>query len=77
MKRVSTVGCEGKIRLNTFAQAEKVAAKSAHRHHEQFHAYRCDRCGGYHVGESSERKNRTYRRRQVLDSIRVREEMGA
>jgi hypothetical protein len=48
VKRVAS--CEGKERFTSFARADKVASRQAHRRGEKFNAYACSDCGGFHVG---------------------------
>lgn len=51
--------CQGKERFKTFHMAERVSKLSARRHEKlRRHAYRCDECGGYHVGSSMGPKER-------------------
>lgn len=72
-KRIRPEGCDGKVRFRSFKAAEKVASKAAHRRHEQRCAYHCDRCNGYHIGESVEKRHRRKVRRHAIERARVRE----
>jgi len=53
-------GCIGKERFETRDQAERVRKRMARNHSHGRHVgvYRCDYCGGWHIGSSNERKRR-------------------
>lgn len=59
-------GCEGKVRHATAADAGEAAAKMGGRA-RRVHAYRCPRCGCFHVGHMPRRVQRK-RRREFVES---------
>jgi len=54
-------GCEGKVRHATIDAAGREAARIGGRR-RHVHAYKCERCGCYHVGH--ERRRRQMKRRR-------------
>jgi hypothetical protein len=46
------IGCAGKHRFASFAMADRVASRTAHRRGKKFQAYACDACGGFHIGSA-------------------------
>lgn len=53
------VGCEGKERFLTFALAERIAGMRRREGTKRM-AYKCDNCGGYHIGSTTEPKSVRY-----------------
>lgn len=45
--------CDGKKRFDNHEQAAKVAARKSRRHEIRPRVYRCQYCGGYHVGSGN------------------------
>lgn len=58
-------GCEGKVRHATADEAGRVAARYGGRA-RHIHAYRCPRCGFYHVGHVP-RRVKLRRRREFVE----------
>jgi hypothetical protein len=57
--------CSGKTPFREFAFAHKIAQKSAGRHDCGMLAYRCSRCGSYHIGKKRPKAPRVFKREAV------------
>lgn len=53
MKNPKESQCEGKFRFQTHEAATLVIKKSQRKRHQAMNAYRCEFCGGWHMGRPS------------------------
>ncbi len=66
-----TSSCEGKERFDTYAQAASVLKQVRRRHKSSTAAYRCDKCGGFHIGSQGKRRTEfevQYRHKKEMDA---------
>lgn len=61
-QELALIQCEGKVKFDTFTQAETVANRKTRRNQLKPSAYHCTSCGGFHVGNAGGLKTRKPRR---------------
>ena len=72
MNEFGMAQCAGKERFTSFNRAKNVAKRVSARHDAPYDPYPCHYCGGFHIGRSDRRRQRS---RKVRD--RFREEFVA
>ena len=66
-----TSSCEGKERFDTYSQAASVLKQVLRRHKSSTVAYRCDKCGGFHIGSQIKRRTEfevQYRHKREMEA---------
>lgn len=64
MKGLDLIGCLGKVRFESARLASEIA-KARHVHGRR-EAYRCDSCGGWHLGQAARHIHKNRKKRQYM-----------
>jgi len=66
-RRLRRKACEGKVRHLDLASAWEAARVAAQRSGDIIHAYRCQHCGGFHIGHAGGELARTIQAKRGLE----------